>query len=97
MKKSDPNHKCKKPPAKEIHKKKPSLINSCSKQSILSVISSHSAQIKTFESKIRPFSKHFAQKSPILDQSLRKSDNLGTLHENGYTHSTALITELSQP
>ena len=39
-----------------------------------------SLQNRTFERKIGPFSDQFAPKSPIADQSPRKSDLVGTLH-----------------
>ena len=38
-----------------------------------------SLQNRTFERKIGPFSDQFAPKSPIADQSPRKSDLVGTL------------------
>ena len=59
-----------------------SLISS-SKQLISSVISPHFGQNQTFECKIRPFSDLLAQKGPILDQSLRNSDQVGTLKKGG--------------
>ena len=54
-----------------------------SKQWILSVISVHFSQIQAFECKIGPFLDLFAQKSLISDQSPRKSDHLGALHQFG--------------
>ena len=59
-----------------------------------------SLQNRTFERKIGPFSDQFAPKSPIADQSPRKSDLVGTLLMNLYnwtSHLTSQKLYLTQP
>ena len=55
------------------------------KQLILCVISVHFSQIQAFECKTGPFLDLFGQKSLISDQSQRKSDHLGALHQFGFS------------
>ena len=56
-----------------------------------------SLQNRTFERKIGPFSDQFAPKSPIADQSPRKSDLVGTLAMAAGKHSSGLRVDLADP